>query len=206
MKKRTIVLGALISLTIAGGVFVYQNTYASQAAGKSVNHDSYVTLSPSLDALINDFNDAAGSVRMIFVVGPSCAPCLRGLDDMNRVVGDLTRKNPHLKAFVLYVPTLRANEQHAARAIRLMKGADILHYWDPAGQSGLELQKALGIDAYAWDVWLLFDRDAEWTKGGAPSPEHWEHQLGGLPLEKKLEPNRFAAKVVSLLDRDEIDD
>ena len=79
-----------------------------------------------------------------------------------------------------------------------MTGTDIKHYWDPVGQSGVNLQAALGIDAYAWDVWLIFDENAKWGES-APTPVHWEHQLGGLPAEKKLDPKRFAAKVMAMV-------
>lgn len=200
MSHRNILIGVISIAVLAIGVFAIRaltDNVAAKSNSRAANE--YVTLNETLDQLIEDFNAEAGSVRQVFVVGPSCGTCLRGLDDMNRVVGDMTRDNPDLKAFVVHVPTLRAEEHHAARAVRLMEGAGIRHYWDPEGQSGVELQKAMEIDAYAWDVWLLYDRGAEWTADQAPKPVHWEHQLGGLPRDKKLDPKRFAAKVTALL-------
>lgn len=204
-RNRKAAIIGIISL-LAIGVYALTSTSSKVAEQSGSEPDEYVTLTSSLDELISDFNAAAGSVRMVFVVGPSCGPCLRGLDDMNRVVGDMTRDDANLKAFVLYVPTLRANADHAARAVRLMKGADIHHYWDPAGETGFALQKAMELPVYAWDVWLVYDGDAVWEKDNLSAPVYWEHQLGGLPRDQHLDPKRFAKNVVAILDKDKYDE
>jgi hypothetical protein len=80
------------------------------------------------------------------------------------------------------------------------------HYWDGREAMGrlyetLELDgKALSIGVPAWDVWMLFDRDTEW-KTTPPKPAWWEHQLHGLPEERHLDPERFAAKAKALAAR-----
>lgn len=206
MKISAIVFWLVAALLLAAGVFVLRASFADVAANESApTEKQYATLDASLAEFIADFNAAAGSVRMVFVAGPSCGPCLRGLDDMNRVLGDRTRTDPDLKAFVLYVPTLGAEEHHAARAVRLMQGADIRHYWDPQGGSGRKIQEALGIDMYAWDVWLVYDRNALWAEDHPPAPAYWEHQLSGLSRDNFLNPERFAKRVDALLDKEASD-
>lgn len=199
MKPLTVIFSIAAAAGLAGGVFLLRGSFAEASAEKRSDAGEYITLNASLDEFITDFNEAAGSVRMVFVAGPSCGPCLRGLDDMNRVLGDKTRNDPDLKAFIFYVPTLGAKEDDAARAVRLMQGDDIRHYWDPEGESGRKIQDALGIDVYAWDVWLVYGRDAVWAKKNPPAPAYWEHQLAGLPHDSFLQPNRFAEHVSALV-------
>ncbi len=189
-----VVIGAVL---IVGAVFLYPQA-ASELSDNSAAKQDYTVLDASLSEFISDFNVAKGSTRLVFVAGPSCGPCLRGLTDMNNAVGDMTRENPDLKTFIVYVPTLGAEEKHAARAVRLMEGKDILHYWDPEGTSGLAIQQALDLQVYAWDVWLIYDGTAEWSAGNPPAPVHWEHQLRGLGDDNKLNPDRFAAKVIEV--------
>ncbi len=185
----------VVVATVVTGLFIFNLQADSVSSEEAAPTQKYVTLDPSLDQFIGDFNAAAGSTRLVFIAGPSCGPCLRGLVDMNKAVGDMTRDNPDLKTFILYVPTLGAEEKHSANAVRLMEGNDIFHYWDPDGTSGLAVQEALGLRVYAWDVWLIYDDNAIWSAGNPPAPVHWEHQLGGLPRENKLDPKRFAEKV-----------
>lgn len=59
------------------------------------------------------------------------------------------------------------------------------HYWDRNGQLVSEYARVLQIDGPAWDIYLLYDRDAEW-KDQPPSPTYWMDQLGiekGTPFE-----------------------
>ncbi len=81
------------------------------------------------------------------------------------------------------------------------------HYWDGDRLVGRAYQRSLSadgqtfeLDVPAWDVWLLFDRDARWEDSGPPQPVWWEHQLagGGLPAERRLDSERFAAKAAEL--------
>lgn len=198
MSRDLLILGAVGLAVLAGGILLLRGT-ASVTTRETPIPAEVATLDASLEQLIADFNAAKGSVRMVFIAGPSCGPCLRGLDDMNRAVGDMTRSDPRLKAFIIYVPTLGAKEHHAVRAARIMAGPDIRHYWDAPGESGLAFQKALGLDVYAWDVWMIYGRDAMWTDRTPPAPVYWEHQLSGVPSGNRLDPEQFANKVAALL-------
>jgi hypothetical protein len=85
-----------------------------------------------------------------------------------------------------------------------MPDARARHYWDGGRVAGRAYQKlklggrTLDIGTEAWDVWLLFDSKARWTDSGPPEPRWWEHQLQGMPPERRLDPERFAAKAAEL--------
>lgn len=156
----------------------------------------YVTLDDDLTQLKVDFNAMADKVRLVFISGPSCGICLRGMDDLNEAIVASIQNDPRIHTFVLQVPTLEAEEKHAAAAVSLMPGPRVNHYWDPGGRSGLEFQKALNIDRYAWDVWMMYDPGAHWEpESPPPPPDFWQHQLGGLPNDNRLDAGQFASVV-----------
>jgi hypothetical protein len=167
---------------------------ASEAAGQ------VVVLESDLTELRRDFNAAQGDARLVFIAGPSCPGCLRGLADMQVVLGDMLQQNERLHVFVVFVPTLSAEEQHARQAVRVLQGERVRHYWDPSGVSGHGFQEALGIDEYAWDVWLTYSPDAVWTEQAPPpAPRSWMHQLWNLPRDNFLDREAFAADVRELV-------
>jgi hypothetical protein len=105
---------------------------------------------------------------------------------------------------VVWSDQFGAGPRHVPEAAELMPDARARHYWDGGRVVGRGYQKlklggrTLDIGAEAWDVWLLFDRNARWTDSGPPEPAWWEHQLQGLPQERRLDPERFAAKAAQL--------
>lgn len=157
---------------------------------------AYVTLDAELTQLKADFNAMTGKLRLVFISGPSCGICLRGMDDLNEAIVASIQNDPRIHTFVLQVPTLGAEEKHAAAAVPLMPGHRVNHYWDPEGNSGAEFMDALGIEVYAWDVWMVYEPGARWKTGThPPPPTFWQHQLGSLPDESRLDPDSFAAAI-----------
>ena len=55
-----------------------------------------------------------------------------------------------------------------------------------------------GESVPAWDVYLIFDRNAEW-KDQPPAPQDWMHQLPRAPAERRLDGDALAAKAARLL-------
>ena len=92
-----------------------------------------------------------------------------------------------------------AEEKHVTEATTVVPDRRVRHYWDGHLLLGKHYQPILGSPDAAWDVYLLFDQDAVWDTSGPPKPDYWEHQLWGLPEEKLLDANRFAAKAQELL-------
>lgn len=114
-----------------------------------------------------------------------------------------------IRVFVVWSSQLGAEEKHLPEAMALMPDPRARHYWDPSDQVGTAYQNRLRdpagdgepftMGSAAWDVWLLFGRDAHWDDDAPPDPAWWEHQLRGLPEAIRLDPERFAQKAAELL-------
>jgi hypothetical protein len=102
---------------------------------------------------------------------------------------------------VVWSSQLGAEEHHARQAAELMLDPPVSHYWDPEQRVGAAFQDRLGLSAPAWDVWLLFAPGSRWDAGAALVPAWWEHQLRVLDAphpDRRLDPDRFAAKALAL--------
>ena len=159
----------------------------------------YVVVEDDLARLKADFNAAADGVRLVFIVGPTCGVCLRGLADLNR---DLLNGNdePRLWAHIVHVPTLGAKAQHVPDAAALVTGgAHVIHYWEDSGIVGRLYEETLGFDGvYAWDVWMVYKPGARWEGRLPPPPDFAMHQLSSPRIEKlmpRLDSKRFAEVV-----------
>lgn len=188
MHRRTLLITLGAGLVSACGEAIDRQATGGEPVELAVLDDN-------LSALKSAFNAAQGDVRLLFIVGPSCGPCLRGLIDMHESLGASLLSNNRLKVFVVHVPTLSAEQRHAERAAQLLHGSSVVHYWDPGGRSGDVAQQALQISDYAWDVWLTYGPEAAWETDAPPVPAAWSHQLGWLPSSNRLDPEAFAADV-----------
>lgn len=166
----------------------------------------YITLDDGATQLIHDFNEAKGSVRLLFVVDPTCAECLRGLDDMNRSLLGATR-DPRLKTFVVHMPVIGAKAKDVAPAMTVLQNPHVRHYWNASGEFGRKLAEAVelkenGKSVYAWDVWLLFGPDAVCDESGPAKPRLLMHQLRALKGNTRfprLDSEVFAREARALL-------
>ena len=169
---------------------------------------AHTVLDESGAQLREDFNRAQGSVRVVFVVDPICPGCLRGLDDMNRSL--LAKTNDlRLQTFVIHLPVLSAGakEQDIPPAAELLNNAHVRHYWNPSGEFGRQLSRAVGLErgdepVYAWDVWLIYGPEAEWDSPLPPRPVRLMHQLRALKGSTefpRLDSDAFAQEVHQLL-------
>jgi hypothetical protein len=160
----------------------------------------YVVLDKSLSQLRADFNANVGKVRMLYIVGPTCGICLRGMSDLQEAVYSRKGDDSRMVTFVIHVPTLGAREGNVAPASRLITNHYTTHYWEETGITGKLMQQVIGGDKYIWDFWAIYAPDVQWSDERLmPVPSFWQHQLDGLPPEKKLDANVFAAKVDELL-------
>lgn len=162
----------------------------------------YVVLDDSLQQLKDDFNAAAGTVRLVFISGPTCGICLRGLADLNDEFLAAAQNDDRLQTFVIHVPALGAREEHVAASIPLLDGPNVRHYWEDSGIIGLLYQQTMDVPMYVWDFWAIYGPEALWQGINPPQPDYFEHQLGGtrgrsqgFTREKMLDKVRFAAEV-----------
>lgn len=173
MRNSGSIAGFLVVLHVAQPA-VAQGTGAGSAPGYELLNDGFGTLR-------DDFNHAKGSVRLLFVVDPICPGCLRGMDDLNRDLLAGT-SDTRLQTFVVHVPVIGAKAKDVLPAAKLLQNSNVRHYWNASGAFGRSLATSIGLRndkklVYAWDVWLLYGPDAEWTGATPPQPLLLMHQI-----------------------------
>jgi hypothetical protein len=160
----------------------------------------YIVVGEDLQRIKDDFNANQGRVRLMFLSGPTCGICLRGMADLNDAFIADSQTDDRLVTFVVHVPTMGAEEHHAADSIPLLNGPRVHHYWEESGIIGQHYTEVMDVDMYVWDFWAIYGPDALWEGTLPPKPAYYEHQLGvtggkfrGFPKERVLDAQRFAA-------------
>jgi hypothetical protein len=139
----------------------------------------YVALDRDATALKADFNAAAGKVRVMAYVAPTCGGCLRGVDQMQKhVLPQL--ETDELEIFVVWVKKNGASERHVDRVTRLMTDPRATHYWDEHRVVVAALDGLLGIpDRACAGAFLVYGPRAKWTEPRPPSPAYWSDAHAG---------------------------
>lgn len=90
-----------------------------------------------------------------------------------------------IDVFVVWVDMVPGDDRRSAqRSARIFRDPAVRQFHDPEARSGSRVAESLGGDGSepAWDVYLFYDRQADWDDR-PPEPAHWAHQLGGVPQE-----------------------
>jgi hypothetical protein len=120
------------------------------------------------------------------------------MSDLQEAVYSRKGDDPRLMTLVIHVPTLGAREANVVPASRLISNRHTTQYWEETGITGRLMQQVMGVDKYVWDFWTIYGPKAVWSDERLPpTPDFWQHQLGGLPADKKLDANVFAAKILA---------
>jgi hypothetical protein len=101
----------------------------------------------------------------------------------------------------VYVPILESdNETSVPSAMKRLPDSRVVFYWDAKGELTKSYSRVLhlGDDRPAWDVYLVFDRAAEW-KAEPPVPNYWMHQLRGVSPERRLDGETLTTELRKLL-------
>lgn len=110
-------------------------------------------------------------------------------------------KSSDVRVYAVYVPILRGDtEASVPTAIKKLPDSRVIFFWDGRGETAQSYSRVLQLQAEqpAWDVYLIFDRAAEW-KGEPPTPSYWMHQLGGVSPDRRLDGQKFAEETNKLL-------
>ncbi len=168
---------------------------------------SLIFMDDDLQELKDDFNSNVGRVRLVFLNGPTCGICLRGMADLNDAFVAASQGDDRLVTFVVHVPTMGAKEHHASDSMPLLDGPRVHHYWEESGIIGQHYTEVMDVAMYVWDFWAIYGPDAVWEGTLPPVPDYYEHQLGvtsggsrGFPRELVLDAKRFAAKTAEYLE------
>lgn len=201
----TLTVAALV-LAACGGQGDSSEESTSRAAAESAP-SSLIVMDDNLQELKDDFNANAGRVRLVFLNGPTCGICLRGMADLNDEFIAASQGDDRLVTFVVHVPTMGAKEHHASDSIPLLDGTRVHHYWEESGIVGQLYMEVMDVDMYVWDFWAIYGPDAVWQGTLPPVPDYYEHQLGvtsgrfrGFSRELVLDAERFAGRTAEYLE------
>ena len=179
------------------------NSSGTNVAAAQANYSasSYLVLGEDLQQLKDDFNANEGRVRLMFLSGPTCGICLRGMADLNDEFIAASQNDDRLVTFVVHVPALGAREEHVSDTIPLLDGPRVYHYWEESGIIGSHYTEVMDVDMYVWDFWAIYGPGARWEGTLPPKPDYYEHQLGGFPQAKMLNAERFGVEAGKFIDR-----
>lgn len=202
MKYRILYTLAVIGFSLAGcGGAEDSNEQAASASAMDSAPSNLVFIGNDLQKLKDDFNANNGRLRLLFLSGPTCGICLRGMADLNDEFVAASQGDDRLVTFVVHVPTMGAKQHHAADSMPLLDGPRVHHFWEESGIIGQHYAEVMDVSIYVWDFWMIYGPDAVWEGTLPPAPEYYEHQLGvssggsqGFPKERVLDAERFAAK------------
>ena len=157
-------LRVIISCTIIFALIACAPESSEEQAFQTDRPDYYV-VDEDLSRIKVDFNAMEDKIRLVFIVGPSCGICLRGMDDLNESIVKSIQNDPRIHTLAIHVPALGAEEKHVVGSIPLLSGPRVTHYWDPSGNTGIEFKETLDIPMYAWDLWFVYEPGARWEYG-----------------------------------------
>jgi hypothetical protein len=107
-------------------------------------------------------------------------------------------KGKDVAVYSVWQPILPSDAQFAVgRATKKLPDGRVTHYWDAGDIFAAAFSPVLGIDQDAWDVYLLYDKNAEW-KEAPPKPIYWQEQLG-ISEATKLDGPKLTAEMKRLI-------
>ena len=154
-------------------------------------------LNRNLDDLIADFNAQANKAKLLFIIGPTCSVCRKGLKEMKEEVLAKLPENSDLSVFVVNVPALDAEQKDIADTYSLFDDPRAVHYWDEMGT--IRFQRTLELKSYAWDVWMIYQPGEKWEKKDPPKPYRWWHQLKGIDPVNRLDAKALSDTLLAVL-------
>jgi hypothetical protein len=105
-----------------------------------------------------------------------------------------------VRVYVIWDPIFGGNFDGEAK--KLSSGFPdkrVRYFKDPNSFAGSLWEKVLKTGrGIAWDVYLLYDSQAQW-EDEPPKPDFWMHQLGGVTIAPRLDEEKFTTELKSLL-------
>ena len=108
-------------------------------------------------------------------------------------------KGQDVKVYSAWEPMLPSDGEYAVgRGTKNLTDPRVSHFWDANAVLAKSFAPVLGLnDGRAWDVYLLYDQNAEW-KDTPPKPEFWQEQLG-ISEETRLDAAKLTDSINKLL-------
>jgi len=116
------------------------------------------------------------------------------------VLEKLPAKN--LRVYVVWMPVLgKDDEAAAALAAATMTDPRVRHFWNPDMSIGHEASRAMGVQEQldpAWDVFVMYGKEAAWKGPGMPAPSGWLHRVAEQD-PRWMEPDKLLRALGALL-------
>ena len=107
-----------------------------------------------------------------------------------------TLRSPHFRVYIIWQPVLRSDNRKSARRRSLeFANEQFVHFWDKTRLTGELWQHVLGRKSQPWDVYLLYEADAQW-EGTPTKPNFWVLQLNQTTKKGfELKARRMLAEI-----------
>lgn len=141
--------------------------------GARRGEDALLLLDPAFQPFRRDFEEAAGKVRLVMVVAPTCGECnIHTFEIHDQMLHRV--KDEDLAVFVLWCSVLPTDVEPRAR-INAKRWVDPrgINYWDENAQIARAFGRMLNLDPGqpAFDCYFLYDRDATFDPAGTMATE-----------------------------------
>ena len=143
------------------------------------------------------FNLGRGKVRIVTFLSPTCTVCITNAARLQQILDSAPGDDIEIHA--VWVSILDTDSRESVtRAATVLSDDRAHHYWDPKRVLNYQLLDAIAFDVQLrmYDVFLLYDQDAEWDTR-LPPPAYWMHEYKRAP-GPVFDPSVFAAQIAKL--------
>jgi len=123
--------------------------------------------------------------------------CRQGFSDIQKVMKQV--RDRRFRVYIVWMPILQSDDLKTAQEqCSEFSDSRVVYYWDANRITGPLWQLVMKIPAFAWDIYLLYDKEAHWSKQPTV-PIFWMHQLRGALDAPLLNVPELTAKTKQLL-------
>lgn len=124
--------------------------------------------------------------------------CRWGFSNIVKTLKNVT--DARVKAYIVWLPIFGGDFKGEARKLsNSFRDKRVSYFMDPESLTGKQWERVLKTERFiAWDVYLLYGADANWTEE-PPQPAFWMHQLGGVTKAPTFDEPAFRAKLKGML-------
>ncbi len=124
------------------------------------------------------FNQLTGKTKFVAILSPTCDWCLQGAKSIQQAVLEKSNVHKDISVIIIWTNMLKTDDQSSAsNAASLFNEKNVIQFFDLENEFGDVVAQRLNTQGKkAWDIYLFFDKDAQWSKE-LPKPFDYAHQL-----------------------------
>ena len=122
------------------------------------------------------FNQQDGKTKFIAILSSTCGWCLQGAQSVQQTVIQ-KMKDKDIDVIIIWTNMLKSDDQQSARKAASLFDSNVVQFFDSENKFGdLVAQRLNPQGKKAWDIYMFFDKDIQWSKD-FPRPFEYVHQL-----------------------------